>query len=216
MPATERFRRLDPAKQEAVLDAARREFSRRGFDDANTNRIAREAQISVGSLYQYFPTKQDLFLDVVARMARKLRDRVEELVTSPGTVLDKIALILALVQETSRTERRDVELYHELTAAGNRSLAREVSRELEGYTAGAYTGLIAEGQRRGEVRTDVPAPMLAFLVDNLFVSLQYAQACAYFADRAELYLGEGAMADDEAVVAQVLAFLTPALKGASA
>ena len=44
---------------EALLEGAARVFDREGLD-ATTNRIAQEAGVSVGSLYQYFPNKEAL------------------------------------------------------------------------------------------------------------------------------------------------------------
>lgn len=212
MTAAKRFGRLPAAKQEAIIEAATGEFSRHGFEHANTNVIARRAGVSVGSLYQYFATKEDLFLHIVHLSAAKIRARVEELVVRPAPVLTKIAELIGVIQETSRSQRQDIELYHELTAAGNRTLARQLVQELEGYTAGAYTTLIAEGQRNGEIRDDIPAAMLAFLIDNLFMSLQYAYACTYFTDRFELYLGPDILDRDDAVADQVLSFLTAAAR----
>lgn len=54
-----------------LLDAAAAEFAHHGFDGANVNTIAAAAGFSVGTLYNYFPTKRDLmdaFIDDTARM----------------------------------------------------------------------------------------------------------------------------------------------------
>jgi len=55
------------ATVEAIVDAAARVLVSTGYDRASTKRIAREAGISVGSLYQYFPTKEA----VVARLLER-------------------------------------------------------------------------------------------------------------------------------------------------
>ena len=55
---------------EAILTATARILVRDGFEQASTNRIADEAGVSVGSLYQYFPNKQAL---VAALMERHIR-----------------------------------------------------------------------------------------------------------------------------------------------
>jgi AcrR family transcriptional regulator len=52
----------------ALLTAAARILEQEGYERANVNRIARLAGVSVGSLYQYFPTKEAL----VAAVAQKL------------------------------------------------------------------------------------------------------------------------------------------------
>jgi AcrR family transcriptional regulator len=52
---------------EAILTAAARVLVREGFDHASTNRIAEAAGVSVGSLYQYFPSKEALVAALVER-----------------------------------------------------------------------------------------------------------------------------------------------------
>ncbi len=50
-----------------ILDAASKVLVREGYDRATTNRIAKVAGISVGSLYQYFPNKESLVAALAAR-----------------------------------------------------------------------------------------------------------------------------------------------------
>ena len=49
---------------EVTVEAARQVFSEHGFEAATTNQIAARAGISIGSLYQYFPNKDALILEV--------------------------------------------------------------------------------------------------------------------------------------------------------
>jgi len=51
----------------AILDATARILVREGFDKASTNRIAEKAGVSIGSLYQYFPSKEALVAAVIDR-----------------------------------------------------------------------------------------------------------------------------------------------------
>src|SRR6478609_2727188 len=51
----------------ALLEATARILVREGFDKASTNRIAEQAGVSVGSLYQYFPSKEALVVAVMKR-----------------------------------------------------------------------------------------------------------------------------------------------------
>lgn len=55
------------ATVDALVEAAARILIREGFDRASTNRIAEEAGVSVGSLYQYYPGKEALVLAVIDR-----------------------------------------------------------------------------------------------------------------------------------------------------
>src|SRR5262249_30364756 len=46
------------ATVDALVEATARILVREGFDRASTNRIAEVAGVSIGSLYQYFPSKE--------------------------------------------------------------------------------------------------------------------------------------------------------------
>jgi AcrR family transcriptional regulator len=51
----------------ALLEATARILVKEGFDKASTNRIAEVAGVSVGSLYQYFPSKEALVAALIDR-----------------------------------------------------------------------------------------------------------------------------------------------------
>ena len=64
------------ATVDAILDATARVLCTTGYDRASTNRIALAAGVSVGSLYQYFPSKEALVAALAARhMATMTRAR---------------------------------------------------------------------------------------------------------------------------------------------
>jgi AcrR family transcriptional regulator len=68
---------------EAILTATARILKRDGFDRASTNRIAAAAGVSVGSLYQYFPSKEAL---VSALIERHMGEMNGEIVAELGRV----------------------------------------------------------------------------------------------------------------------------------
>jgi AcrR family transcriptional regulator len=62
-PRQERSRRT----VERILDAAAHVFHEQGYTAATTNDIADEAEVSIGSLYQYFPNKDALLVALTRR-----------------------------------------------------------------------------------------------------------------------------------------------------
>jgi AcrR family transcriptional regulator len=60
------------ATVDALVEATARILVRDGFDGASTNRIAEAAGVSVGSLYQYYPSKEALVAAVIERHNRDL------------------------------------------------------------------------------------------------------------------------------------------------
>lgn len=56
------FLKLKEEKKELIIHAAMNEFIRNGFENASTNEIVKNANISKGSLFNYFNSKKDLYI----------------------------------------------------------------------------------------------------------------------------------------------------------
>lgn len=71
----------------AIVEATARILEEEGFEKASTNRVAKRAGVSIGSLYQYFPNKESLVLAVFERhcgqMLQLLQQHLEDLSEAP-------------------------------------------------------------------------------------------------------------------------------------
>jgi TetR/AcrR family transcriptional regulator, hemagglutinin/protease regulatory protein len=75
-----RARRLDPAERRAeLLACATAVFARRGLSGARHAEIAREARVSVPTVFFYFPTRAALVQAVLEEVARYLTDMAERI-----------------------------------------------------------------------------------------------------------------------------------------
>src|SRR5690554_596396 len=59
------FNKLKEEKKELIINAAIKEFVQNGFDRASTNEIVKEANISKGSLFNYFNSKIELYVYLI-------------------------------------------------------------------------------------------------------------------------------------------------------
>jgi AcrR family transcriptional regulator len=57
---------------DALLEATARVLMKEGYDRASTNKIAAVAGVSIGSLYQYFPSKEALVAAVIDRHTQQV------------------------------------------------------------------------------------------------------------------------------------------------
>lgn len=75
------------ATVDALVEATARILIREGYDCASTNRIAEVAGVSIGSLYQYFPSKEALIAAVIDRhtqeVSKMTRDAVVKVAARP-------------------------------------------------------------------------------------------------------------------------------------
>jgi AcrR family transcriptional regulator len=87
------------ATVDAILVAAEELFARGGVGDVTTSRIAERAGVSVGSLYQYFPSKEAILGELIDRHSEqtiaRLAERLQDLAHRPiADVLREIVEIL--------------------------------------------------------------------------------------------------------------------------
>ncbi|MDM4771061.1 TetR/AcrR family transcriptional regulator [Solimonas sp. SE-A11] len=71
--------------RERILRAARTLVAQGGFRDASINAVAAAAGLSTGALYRYFPSKADLFVEVLTEAVRRECAILREIIAKPGT-----------------------------------------------------------------------------------------------------------------------------------
>lgn len=74
-PKTRRERRI-AARQTQILEAAARVFSQKGYERATTREIADAADVSEGTLYNYFDNKLDLLIGVAHAFADEVTQKI--------------------------------------------------------------------------------------------------------------------------------------------
>src|SRR5699024_4584025 len=74
-----KFHNLNSDKQKEIINAAIMEFAQSGFEKASTNEIVRKANISKGSLFNYFNSKIDLYLYLIDYSVHIIEQIVEQI-----------------------------------------------------------------------------------------------------------------------------------------
>jgi AcrR family transcriptional regulator len=131
-----------------IGEAAQRLFAERGFDAVTVAEVARAADVSEKTVYNYFPTKEDLFYDQMEVFETALLEAVR--VRQPGESV--LSAFRRFVLERSRgladEERADVIAKAARLIAGSPALqARE--REIVARSTQVLADLIAEETRVG-------------------------------------------------------------------
>lgn len=126
---------------EAILEAAARILETLGFAGFNTNAVAELAGVSIGSLYQYFPSKDALIVELIRRERAKLSNHIVEVIqqSDAADLKDKLKLIIqaAVQHQLSRPQlARTLEFATELI--GKNSEENEHQHELEIIISGLF------------------------------------------------------------------------------
>jgi AcrR family transcriptional regulator len=121
------------ATRERLLRSAAREFSQIGFDQANINTIAEQAGLGKGTIYLYFPSKHDLFLELLQAIATRQLAVVRAALASKPTIQGQLeALWLAFVR-LAMEDTEGFQVYMSALYGVNRAFQAEATALLREY-----------------------------------------------------------------------------------
>jgi len=150
-PAHEQQRRAQ------ILAAAMLCFARQGYRATSMDDVVRESGLSVGAIYSYFPSKEELFLALADDRANQTLAYLNDLFRRPGPMADKNReavdyFFRLLSDELASLARVNVEFMSEATKSER---IKERQRRRVESVRQFLRWLFTEGQRRGEIRADV-------------------------------------------------------------
>jgi len=154
-----RKEREEAFRRNLVLDAAESLFAEKGFDGTTVADIAEHSELAKGSLYHLFQSKEEIIAGIIGRKLDNVIAHVDKLFSRPASPLEKI-------KESMRAKL--------LGVWESRHFAQIFLHELRGFHWSTETPIldtwrdrintlkrkteevIAEGQKQGQFRTDLP------------------------------------------------------------
>jgi AcrR family transcriptional regulator len=153
-------------RREQILSAAMACFARQGYHATSMDDVVRESGLSVGAIYTYFSSKEDLFLALADARSEQTLAYMSDLFRRPGPMADKSREAIDfffqhLTDEFVPLARIGVEFLSEAARSGRiqeRQQARlDTVRQF-------YLWLLREAQQQGEIRADVDVEPAAELM----------------------------------------------------
>ncbi len=178
---TRTFRRLDPERQQAILTAILDEAIEKGPTGLNIKQVAERAGVSVGSLYQYFGSRERLLAFAVELCVRWMTDTFNEyrpmLVALP--LREALAAYLVGGVEWGQTQASLVQFFARAAYQGDPELAERVVRPIANVIREIVHGILTQAAARGEIRTDVDLEATARVINALTIAIGDAQLLPY-------------------------------------
>jgi len=163
--------RRKQARPGEILDAALKVFAEKGFAAARMEDIAKRAGVTKGTIYLYFPSKEDVFKALARQhVGSTIAQAADVAAQYQGTVRDFLAMMFGMMAE--KLEHSHVAVFPKIVIAesGNfPELARFWRTEVIDKVMGMASGVIARGIARGELR-QLPADVTPEYVAKLCVA----------------------------------------------
>lgn len=150
-----------------ILDAAEEVFAETSFGGASVEEIAQRAEISVGTLYNLFRSKEDVYRAVISRIQSIFFDRIEERVDAARGPLDKIHAVVSYYFEHFHRYSRQFRLYTSSTNGFQWELRSKLADEALQRQAEFHkqlTDICQQGMDEGVFRRGIPADLMATCV----------------------------------------------------
>ena len=159
------------ATRKNILDVAEKLFAEKGFSDATTRDIAREANVAIGTVFLHFPDKSSL-------LAATLHEGIEEVLQKTyATLPDELSIKEKLLYLAKA-------LYaHNFQSPSLTTILLKETLFMEGEWGEAFQAqsmgfvgkvieLLMEAQERGEIKADANCPLIAMaFFSNYFMLL---------------------------------------------
>lgn len=154
-PARKRSRREREreAHRRTMLEAAERVFVRKGYREAAVEEIAQEAEFSVGTLYNFFKNKEDLYAQVAEKIAQDFLEAFEGRVLSRHDPAEAIGALIELRLTHFEDHRGFFRVFFETSPSSRFDPASALPESCMGLYdryVDTVTGLFRQGVEQGQ------------------------------------------------------------------
>ncbi len=145
---------IDKSKEEAIIKAARKRFAHFGYSKVTMDEIAGDVEMGKASLYYYFPTKENLFQEVIVQEQEEFADEIEKILQNENCAEDK------LVQYVDQRLKYFQKLFN-LGALSfysfikKKSLFKQYYKDFEERELQLLDKIFEEGKKKNEFKKDI-------------------------------------------------------------
>ena len=144
-------------KQE-ILETALRLFSEQGFHNVSMQQIAEASEFSVGTLYNFFNSKETLFEELINSCGEKIIETLVAIMDAPGTEVERLRNFIRYAGTLLEEHAQFIKLYvSELGTRGAKLSKRRERRDFDAVLNDRLERILEDGIRKGLFRRVDPA-----------------------------------------------------------
>ena len=201
------FEKISEEKRERIISTAISEFASNGYNATSINIIAQKAKISIGSLYSYFESKENLFMSLLDVGYNYLEEALKEIIEMEGTLFDRLRKMISISIDYAKKYHEINQIYIDLSTEGLMHLSRDMSLKMESITANLYHNFLEQGKKENIIRNELDVAVTSFCLDNIIMMTQFSHASAYYNERMKIFAGKNLAEKPEVLVDKIMDFM---------
>ncbi|MHC1783365.1 MAG: TetR/AcrR family transcriptional regulator [Anaerolineaceae bacterium] len=187
--ATRTFRRLDPDRQNAIILAILEEAAESGPADINIKQVAERCGVAVGSMYQYFGSREQLINFaielVVGDTVASFEQYTDMLAAMP--LREALEAYLGGGMEWSREQIGMARMFARAAYQGVPGLSERVVRPIADVMTNMVRAMLLAAHQRGEIRDDFDLEAITRLINVQMIAIGDAQLFPHLNDYYQFY-----------------------------
>ena len=161
--ATQRRKEREKAqRQRQILKAAEKIFAEKGFNGATIQEIALEAELAVGTIYNFFPSKEKLYSMIINSRLDEMREKVMSRIESIPDVKERLKGMLFFQAEFIEKNRDFFLIFfqvqNQLPWTFTKNLGKDVAQRFERYL-GTLEAIFKEGVEKNVFKPLSPSDL---------------------------------------------------------
>ncbi|HUV29794.1 MAG TPA: TetR/AcrR family transcriptional regulator [Acidobacteriota bacterium] len=181
------FRRLPRQKKNQIYRTAVALFGEYGYDGLPVDRLCREAGISKGSFFQYFPSKSHLLEFTILVFDDYLVKWLAEIRRQEKTVFarERLRYLYEALVLNAKLYRSEQRFYLFVTHALRHAAVVTEGIDLERHFRQYVCEIVERAAQTGEIRADFEVDLTGYLVSNIIEALVQRQFSGHRTPRRE-------------------------------
>lgn len=157
-----------------ILEAAEEVFSEHGYHAASMEEVARRAEFSVGTLYNFFKNKEEMYIEMLHRRVDEFEPILAEALQTGETPLDRLRNFFLRRFDVAWNNPRFLRIYYHETMGTQfdhrAGLTPEVMDRYEKFLK-TLEGVFAEAIKAGQFVPGSPALMVTIFIGAMHQAL---------------------------------------------
>lgn len=154
-------------KQIKLLNAAKRMFADNGFHGTPTSRIAKEAKVSNGILFHYYPTKEDLIRAIYFDIKDRLAVELENIQLNGATTSEHFYQIWYTILVYQLNHIEDFKFVRQYES----SIFYDLEKDLAHPLLQSFITSIDAGKKEGVINQELPSLLIYKMSSSLLEGL---------------------------------------------
>lgn len=173
--------------KKAIIEAAVTLFVQKGYSETSIAEIMNEADLGLGTFYNYFQSKEDILKLFLTEITSRINQAYLKMVQEPKTAAEILTEVFLLTGRILGEHRFVLPLF---LSAGHKSAGNKAAAPPHNRLTfrGIFLTIIQEGQRTGEFRQDIPAEIVTEMFHAIFQTASFSSLPMPFMDNVECKL----------------------------